>query len=416
MKRKMTLSCGSILMLLLTVSAVQAAQGDHEALQTSSTILFSEIFNSALENAPKILERDVRQQQVSSYDAIADNWFNGRPQLSLSYYDDRTFDDRGYREIEYAIQLQLKRPSEWGNGRLLSDAYSEQFSTWENSLRHYIAGRVRNVLANISEAEAALALEREATQNAEDLVTITRQLLDSGELARLDLLQAENLLLQQRRTELETEALLVDAEREYEVLTGMQTRPDYLYTETLSAQEDISVMHPQLLYLASDIELAEARYQSALASAKGSPVISLGSRRQRSDGLMPYEDSIALSLSIPFGARNVVNSQASSVQRDKTDAEVLYQNTWRNLNQALHEVEHELFITEESIILAEQQLELSEQRWQMSRTAFTQGEITLTQIILALQEVLAARKESELLVLKRERLITEFNQTIGVMP
>lgn len=404
-------------LLFLQVSLSAAAQpADNEPLEISSTLRFADIYNSALESAPETLERDVRLRQAESYEAIADNWITNRPSVQLSYFNDRLFDDIGMREYEYAVQLELKRPSERNNGRLLSQAYQQQVDAWELSLHHYIAGRVRSVLAAIAEADANLRLETEATANAENLLAITSSLVDAGELARLDLMQAENLLLTQRRRELEAEAMLVDAERAYEVLTGLQVRPDYVYTETLTDREDIDESHPRLQYLQTEITLADATIVQRQAEARGSPTVSLGSRRSRGDGFQPFNDSIALSLSIPFGAKNLVESRTSSARRDKVDVEVLYQNTLRSLNQSLHEVEHELFLTNEEIVIADQQRVLSEQRWQMAQTAFTQGEITLTQVIQALQETLDARKQNELLLLQRERLIIEFNQTIGVMP
>ena len=417
------LFCG--LACMLFIPGLQAAQTDHTdhadhpdhvPLEKSASLTFAEIYTTALNNAPEILERDIRQQQVRSYAAIADNWFSDRPNLQLSYFDDRVADNTGMLEIEYAIQLQLKRPSELNNGRILSESYLEQSQAWEQSLAHYIAGRVRSVLADISEAEANLALEQEASRNAEDLLGISTRLFDAGELSRLDVMQAENLLLEQRRIELDAEAMLVDAERSYEVLTGLHIRPDYLHTETLSEAEDIPDEHPQLLYLQSDIQLAAANIRMTEAQARGAPTVSLGSRRQRGNSFQTFNDSIALSLSIPFGGKNIVASKTSSARREKVDAEVIYQNTRRALNQVLHEVEHELYITGVALTLAETQKNLSEQRWQMSRTAFTQGEIALNQVIIALQENLSAQQKYELLILKEQRLITEYNQTIGVMP
>ncbi len=180
----------------------------------------------------KPLERDVRVRQAESYEAIASNWISNRPSIQLGYYNDQLLDDIGMREFEYAVQLELKRPSERNTGRLLSQAYQDQVGAWEQSLHHYIAGRVRTVLSAIAEAEANLRLETQATANAEELFSVTSSLVNAGQLARLDLMQAENLLLTQRRTELEAEAMLVDAERAYEVLTDLQVRPDYVYTET----------------------------------------------------------------------------------------------------------------------------------------------------------------------------------------
>jgi outer membrane protein TolC len=406
----------SITVLLFFSSCLYAQQAGHEPLEKSSSITFEEIFSHALNNAPETLERSVRQQQAASYEAIENNWISDRPSLLINYLDDALFDDIGQREFEYAVQLQLKRPSEFNNGRLLSESYQQQTSAWEQALRHYIAGRVRTSLADIAEADTRLALEHQATLNTESLLEITTTLFNAGELARLDVMQAENLLLAQRQTELETEALLVDAERAYEVLTGLHIRPDYTYRETLTDQEDVLATHPRLVYLQSDINLADVNILISEANARGAPTVSLGAARQRGSFAQAGNNNLTLSLSIPFGAKNIVASKTSTARREKVDAEVLYQNTHRNLDLALLEVEHELFLTNEAIVMAEERSQLSEQRWQMSRTAFSQGEITLAQVIPSLQAYLSAQKEQQLLLLKKERLITEYNQTIGVMP
>ena len=407
---------GSFILFFLPAPFLYGQQAGHEPLETSATLSFTEIYTQALNNAPETLERDIRQQQADSYEAIADNWITQRPSLVMSYLDDNLLGNIGQREFDYAIQLQLRRPSERNSSRLLSNSYQEQTSAWDLALQHYIAGRVRNILADITEAEARLALEQEATRNTEELLNITTTLFNAGELPRLDVMQVETLLLNQRQLVMETEAMLIDAERNYEVLTGIRVRPDYLYTESLTELDDIDASHPQLVILQSEINLAEANVLMSEASARGAPILSLGTSHQRADVFQPSNDSIALSLSIPFGAPNIVASQTSAARRRKVDAEVLYQNTFRQLDLTLHEVEHDLFLATEAIVLAEEKSELSEQRWEMSRTAFSQGEITMAQVIQALQEFMEAQKQSQLLLLRKERLITEFNQTIGVMP
>lgn len=406
----------SLILYFLSVPFLYSQQAGHDPLETSATISFEEIYTQALNNAPEILERDIRLQQADNYEAIADNWITQRPSLVVSYLDDNSLGNIGQREFDYAIQLQLRRPSERNNSRLLSESYKEQTQAWEQALQHYIAGRVRNILADIIEAETRLSLEQEATRNTEELLNITNSLFNAGELARLDVMQVETLLLNQRQLVMETEAMLIDAERNYEALTGIRIRPNYLYTETLTELDDIEPSHPQLLMLQSQIKLAEANVLMSEASARGAPTLSLGASRQRADVFQSSNDSIALSLSIPFGAPNIVASQTSASRRQKADIEVLYQNTLRQLDLALHEVEHQLFLTTEAIVLAEEKSQLSEERWQMSRTAFSQGEITMTQVTQALQEFMDAQQQSQLLLLKQERLITEFNQTIGVMP
>ena len=55
------------------------------------------------------------------------------------------------------------------------------------------------VLADIHEAEILLQLEREATTTAEDVLRTSETLFDAGALARVDVLQSRNLLLDQQK-------------------------------------------------------------------------------------------------------------------------------------------------------------------------------------------------------------------------
>src|SRR5690606_21032630 len=152
-----------------------------------------------------------------------------------------------------------------------------------------------------AEAETVLQLEREATASATELLTVTTSLFDAGALAQLDVMQAENLLLQQRMRELQAEAALVDAEVEYTMLSGMELRPSAAHRETKTLQSGLDPEHPLLRYLRSDVNLADASIRQSELSAKGNPQLSLGSRRERGDRLTPYTDSLAISLTIPIG-------------------------------------------------------------------------------------------------------------------
>lgn len=403
------------LFIFLPVFA-SGVENDHEPLEKVSNLSYAEIFDGALKNTYEFINSEARQQQATDFINVGDRWIAGRPSLRLSYLDDTGLGYLGVREFEYGIDLPLWRWGEREKSRLLGKSYQLEAQSWEAWLMLKVAGQVRDVLANIAEAEAMLNLERQATESAQELLVTTTTLFDSGELARLEVLQVEGLLLAQRKIELEAEAMLVDAEREYEVLTGLQGRPDYWYQEELSAQEEITAAHPQLQYLLDDVDLAEANIRQAESNVKGNPVLSLGGKRERSEVLQSYNDSFGIAISIPFGGKSLVSSRTSTARREKIEAEVLYKNTFRSLTQALHEVEHELFIISESLILTTQQSDLEQERWKMSETAFTQGELTLAPVILAFQAYQHSQKERERLLLKQQRLITEFNQIIGVLP
>jgi outer membrane protein TolC len=171
-----------------------------------------------------------------------------------------------------------------------------------------------------------------------------------------------------------------------------------------------------LSLLRSDVDLASAEIAKAETDARGSPTLSVGTRRQRAGYFTDYEDALALSLSIPLGGRAHVDAATSRERRAKVDAEVRYLNTLRALNLQLHEVEHELFTLGESLPMSEEQAQLARQQWEMSRAAFEAGETDMSQVVIALQQARLSARDLDSLSLRHTRLVSEFNQIIGVLP
>ncbi|MEX2367627.1 MAG: TolC family protein [Pseudohongiellaceae bacterium] len=393
-----------------------AAQSEHEPLQISTQLQFEQVLESALANAPEIMEGEVRQQQALDYTEVGNSLISGRPSLQMSFYDDRMLDNVGLQEFEYGVQLPLWRPGERQQARRLGQSYTEQVADWELYLALFIAGRLRVVMMDIQEAETLVSLARQATADSRELVRVTEALFDAGEVPRLDLMQAQSLLLAQRKEELEAEAMLIDSEIAYSTLTGLGARPADLYQETLSELDEITSEHPQLQYLQSEVELKDASIHQSEISTLGNPSVTIGTRRERGDRFQTHSDSIGISVSIPFGASSYVSSRVSAARREKVDAEVLYYNSHRKLSKDLHEVEHDLYLNEQALVLSQEQATLAEQRWDMARDAFELGELTLAPVVIALQQSRDSSRQYQQLLLDRQRLITEYNQIIGVMP
>lgn len=395
------------------------AQHDHTPLSRSDTLDFATLLEHSLHQAPALREDPVRRQEALDWVAAGRSWLAGRPNLNLNYFDDRVLDNRGQRELEYGIQVPLWRPGERGSMRELGRQYQSQVPLWLQALTLELAGQIRTNLADLAEAEALLALEREATAHAEELLRVTTVLYDSGSVPRLDLLQAETLLLEQRRSELAAESQMVDAELAYRLLTGLRERPAAPHAEAQSPLADIAAVeenHPLLRYLHSEIELASATIEQSRIAAKGSPQLGIGSRRERGDHFAPYTDSLNFSLQVPIGGTSHVNAKTTAARRAKVDAEVNYFTARRELERALHDAEHELHTVEQSLPLAEQQANLASQRRDMAETAFAEGEIGLVQLLPAIQEARVASRAFALLRLREQRLIAAYNQTLGVLP
>jgi hypothetical protein len=392
------------------------AQLDHEPLRTSSILNFESVYLAALGAAPEAPANSDRQQLAENYIALGERWITNRPSWQASYIDDGLLDDNGLREIETGVSVNLWRPGERSQAQYLGSSYQKRAEAWEGHFNWLIAGRVRMALANIVHAETLLALEGEATREAERLLEITTSLFENGAVPELDVLQVRSLLLEQHETELQAEATLVDADRSYSVLTALNIRPAQAHREQRSSLEDIQLDHPYLILLRSEIDLAQANIEKAKRAALGSPSLTLGVRRERGIRQQPYNDSFGVSFNVPFGGSAVVSAGTSSARSAKVDIEIRFAKALQQLTAELHEVEHELYLIEQTLELALERDELSQRHWEMSRAAFAAGENTLAQVVLAQQRAQSSSKKLQLLLIEQQRKITEFNQVVGETP
>ncbi|HWK53746.1 MAG TPA: TolC family protein [Hyphomicrobiales bacterium] len=408
---------GAAALLLGTLAALARAEpGEHVHLEVQEGLDFSAMLQAALERAPQALETPVRAQQARGMQAAGNSLVAGRPSVIYNLIDDRWRDNTGLRQQDVGVQLPLWRPGERRQARALGENYQAQVTLWSTYLHWELAGRLRAALNELEAAQAGLELEREAGSAAEELHRITQRLFEAGSLAQLDTLQTRTLLLEQQQRILETEARMVDAERTIFILTGLDRRPAEPFSETLSGEDDIPDNHPLLRLLQSEVAIAQGNVAQSALDAKGSPQLTLGSHSERGDRFQPSNDSVMLSVSIPIGGRQLVDSRTSSARREQVDAEVELRRNRIELQRLLAEAEHGLFINEQALPLAQEQNTLAEQRRAMAESAFEGGELTLAQVLAAVQDAIGARQALRRLQLERDRLVSEYNQLIGVLP
>lgn len=400
----------------MALPGLHAQELDHAPLASDPTLTFTSLLTQTLAHAPDALQTAARAEQARTMTDLGQSWTAGRPSLQIDAIDDRLLSDLGQTELTWGIALPLWRLGERRAMQARGTQYDAQLAAWQQAFTLDVAGRLRSALADMAEADALLAAEQLATADAQELLSIAEALFAAGETAQRDVLQARSLLLTQQRNELAAEAARVDAERNYATLTGLQVRPAAPHTESIVPDAEVSPAHPLLSLLRSDVDLASAEIAKAETDARGSPTLSVGTRRQRAGYFTDYEDALALSLSIPLGGRAHVDAATSRERRAKVDAEVRYLNTVRALNLQLHEVEHELFTLGESLPMSEEQAQLARQQWEMSRAAFEAGETDMSQVVIALQQARLSARDLDSLTLRHTRLITQFNQIIGVLP
>lgn len=387
-----------------------------ETLARDPQLHFTQLLAAALARAPESLERAPRREEAARHEAAGRAWLAGTPSLETTYLDDRLKAARGVSELEYGVQLPLWRPGERGIAARLGGNLGRQAEAWQEHLRWTVAGRLRLCLTELDGAERLLALEREATAEAERLLTTVERLAAAGESAAAEVAQARSLLLQQRREESGAATALAKARAEYGELTGLAARPDEAHREEAARHDDLGAEHPWLRYLASGVAVARDTVARTNLEERGRPSVLLGARRQRDGQGAARDDAFALGLSLPFGGRPHTAARVSTARRGEAEAAASLESARLELARQLRELRLDATHVETALRLSAEQVALDRRHVTAARVAFETGEFNLFQVLTAIRQARVSTREHEQLLLRRTALAAQINQTLGLLP
>ncbi|MGD8340998.1 MAG: TolC family protein [Gammaproteobacteria bacterium] len=387
----------------------------HTPLETRAGLGWPELIEATLENFPRFVELAARDDEAQALVQRSRSWLAARPELVLRYQTDRLWDDVNLKETELGVELPLWRPGQRRAAKSLGAAAMEGSAAAASALRHEVIGLLRMALWDIERATNELAVARDAARIAADLQAAIDRRYAAGEVSLGETLLLRSTSMQREADVIEAEALLVDAERGYQSLTGLNDKPAE-FSEPLTDREDFDESHPLVRLADLEVERARAEVELTRRSAKGNPTLSIGPADQR-DAFSSYSArSINVSLSMPFGGRAHAAAATAASSREASRAEADRRQILRELDLELHEAKHTLLVIEESLELAEQRLELATQSFAMSERAFAEGEITLLELLRSEELSLTTQREVAGLEVERQRSIAQINQAIGVWP
>ncbi|HMB72193.1 MAG TPA: TolC family protein, partial [Gammaproteobacteria bacterium] len=364
---------------------------------------------------PEFVELAAREQEADALLRRGDSWLSNQPAIAMRYQTDRPWDNANYREYEIGVELPLWRIGERRTAGALGAAAAESAVTAATALRHEVIGLLRTTLWDIEHAYNELALARSGVQVAEALMATIERMYQAGELPLSETLLMRSTVMQREAAVIVAEALLVDAERAFQSLTGLSERPANI-AEPLTQRSGFDDSHPRALLAASELERARAELDMTRRSSKGTPILTVAPQRDRAAFSNYTANSLNVSVSIPFGGRGHSDTAITAAAREVAAAESELSRVLRGLNVELHEARHGLSVIEASLVLAEQRSELAARSFAMSERAFAQGEISLLELLRSEEIALQTRREVAGLEVERLRSIAQINQATGVWP
>ena len=404
-----------ILPVTLPLVAEELPGHAHAPLPVDPSLTLSATVDAALAAFPDTLVLAARQNEADTWTDRGDSWLADRPSMLLRYQTDRLGSDAGLDEYEAGISLPLWT---WG-GRDAVQSFGDALLTESTmagpALRWRVAGLVRMALWDVALAENDHELAEQALDTADHLVRLVERRHELGDVPLSDVLLAKASWLEFQTALIAASAGLLDSERTYRTISGLERRPQFV-AERLSTLAEITTDHPALAFANAAVARAEADVDVAERTVNTGSTVLIGVRRERPAFGPEFDDSIGITLSIPFGGSAHRNTEISKAARAASAARADRNRQLRELSLALHEAAHDLNVVHQNIAAASARLELSERHQAMGELAYEKGELELIDLLKMQATTTAARRQVSQLLIDEKRQTALYNQAVGVLP
>lgn len=402
-------------------SSGQPTEHSHSSLIRNNSLNFDLLVSAAVERSSERLLRASRQNQAGAYEAASNGLLPGQYTLQASMFDDGITGNQNIRETEIGVQIGLWRMGERQAAESLSTSYGKRAAVFDDYLRWISSGRVRQVLATLNKADNALAREREIAESLQEIISVVEMQLAEGEIAESELLRVQAESLEQQLRVIDAEAEVVDAERNYQIITGFSVRPltkllePSLHVTSDIADLEVAVSHPLLQMLMQEVEIAKRGAKQLSFTARSRSTLSIGARREQAGVMTPNSDTLSVGFSVPIGGRRQVRPQVENALGDAANAEVAMHRAQRGLEQSLHEAAHQLVVVSEAMEINANQRSVAERRVAMTISAFEEAEVSLEELLRVRRGLATIGREADALEAEKIKLISEYLQAQGVV-
>lgn len=340
------------------------------------------------------------------------------PALRAKTLSDALTGDDGAYELEAMVDLPLWMPGQRDARRSVARALGTQADALSRYLRWDMAGQVREAAWGAALAQGRLQQAGAALESARALERDIGKRSAAGELARVDLLVAQQETLAR---EVELQAAQIEYDRaihSYIHLTGLTALPDPLVEKAApaEAEQEIPPDHPLLASSEGAVAQARAERDRVQSQRRGNPILSLGAKQARGARGAESDTALQLEVSIPFGLSGQAAPALAGAERAYTERVSEQSLTRLEAEHALHEARLGVLGTADALGVAQRRQTLTQEALKLVRRAFDLGESDLTALLQAQERARQANLDLELRRLEQGRAAARLSQALGVVP
>ena len=373
-----------------------------------------EAVERAWERQPAAQAKPARAEEFTAKQEAARAAFPEPPSLRLGSRNDRLSGNDGVREWEAELALPLWLPGERARQGAIVNAERDQYDTGLTAAKLKIAGEVRDAYWQARLVENEFALAQRKVQEAMTLAADVERRVKAGDLARVDLNQAQAVERLARAAVAEAEVKTFRARQAFAVLTGVSTLPG---GEEMSAPANAALdEHPLLGPPQRAIVTTQARLSQATQNLRNNPELELGVRRERDAFVDPFHNSLQVRFRLPFATDARNKPRIAAANAELIEAHTVYSLERAKVAAEAETARRELEQARTVSGLTEARYTLATDTQRLLAKAFALGELDLIARLRAENERFEAELQFTRAKLEAARAISRLNQALGVLP
>ncbi|ACX95069.1 TolC family protein [Halothiobacillus neapolitanus] len=408
---------------LLSGTAWAAAPPQTEPAQKT----WAQLINQTEQRIEQNLVTEADRVRFESEQARANGILAGAPVVDGLYRSDRLMSDFGANEMEIGVRLPLRRFGQSDAWRALAEQSALSAKTRTEANRLILLGDLRQMAWDWRRAEVELSTAKERNRIMQrDLAAVTKQ-LKHGEAAEVDRMSVESRALAVQEAVTAAQMQLDTIQTRWQQLTGTSQLPldlgqvtpteqALLNNPELNTPDGLLAQQPLLRQMASEVGMSTARIEAERAAGAGTPEIGLGVKRDRGDRGVPYDNSLQLTLSIPFGGQKYRDPALAEMAQQRATAQVaLIKNTQQILGEVMA-LRQRIAAWPSRLTQLDRRAALSEKTLTLKQKALRLGELDWTRLLDFEREAADARLQARLAHIAYQADQSSLKQTLGLMP
>lgn len=388
---------------------------DHEdVLNVNPNLQLSEVLEKTFMRNPMQATLHSRDAVVSAKRLVANAMLPTTPAVSVLHQNDVLGSGRGEREWQAELELPVWMPNQRNSRVKVADASKSNVGAGRESLKLQAAGLLREAVWTIAFNNNSLGLAVNKLEVANKLQRDVEKRYQAGEMAKTDVMLAQQETLRAEKERLLAEAEVMHARHRYYLLTGLRELPANI-EEKQSALDDYS-QSPIWLEAQSRVGLAETERDLAQVESHENLQVLVNMRSTKGAFDNTSNESLGVKLRIPFGG----DARAAPI---KAAAEQVVGNALSErealkytLEAAMHEAEHNLSVSRADLVITGRQFDIAKESVRLANKAFQLGESDLVSLLRVQAQTFEAERAFTTRQIQVQWDIARYNQTVGVLP